>query len=89
MESLPYVKIVQIRSYFWSVFSCIGAEYGDIRKFTIYANRRIHSECRKLRARNNSLFGHFSRTNICFCVLFDYRSQELSLPVEGRLGTML
>ena len=26
------VKSVQIRSYFWSVFSCIRIEYGDLRK---------------------------------------------------------
>ena len=25
------VKSVQIRSFFWSVFSCIRAEYGDLR----------------------------------------------------------
>ena len=37
-----YVKSVQIRSYFLSVFSCIRAEY------------------RKIRTRNNSVFGHFS-----------------------------
>ena len=36
------VKNVQIRSYFWSVFSC------------------IQTECRKIRTRNNSVFGHFS-----------------------------
>ena len=37
------VKSVQIRSYFWSIFSCIRTEY------------------RKIRTRNNSAFGHFSR----------------------------
>ena len=26
-----YAKSVQIRSYFWSVFSCIRTEYGEIR----------------------------------------------------------
>ena len=25
------VKSVQIRTYFWSVFSCIRAEYGDLQ----------------------------------------------------------
>ena len=38
------LKSVQIRSYFWSVFSCIRTEY------------------RKIRNRNNSVFGHFSRS---------------------------
>ena len=36
------MKSVQIRSYFWSLFSCI----------------RI--ECRKIRTRDNSVFGHIS-----------------------------
>ena len=45
------VKSVQIRSYFWSVFSCIRTEYGDLR-----------SKYRKIRTRNNSVFGHFSRS---------------------------
>ena len=39
------VKSVQIRSYFWSVFSCIRIEY------------------RKVRTRNNSVFGQFSRSD--------------------------
>ena len=46
------VKSVQIRSYFWLVFSCIRIEYVDL----------LRSEYRKIRTRNNSVFGHFSRT---------------------------
>ena len=42
------VKGVQIRSYFWSVFSRIRTEYGEILG--------------KIRSRNNSVFGHFSRS---------------------------
>ena len=30
-NNLHCVKSVQIRSYFWSVFSCIRTEYGDLR----------------------------------------------------------
>ena len=37
-----YVKSVQIRSYFWAVFSCIRTEYGDLRS--------------RIRTRNNSVF---------------------------------
>ena len=44
------LKSVQIRSYFWSVFSCIRTEYGDLRR----------SEYKKIRTRNNTVFGHFS-----------------------------
>ena len=50
------VKSVQIRSYFWSVFSGIRIEYRDL------VNLRIQSEYRKIRTRNNSVFGHFSRS---------------------------
>ena len=30
------VKSVQIRSFFWSVFSCIRTEYGDLRNTEKY-----------------------------------------------------
>ena len=50
------VKSVQIRIYFWSVFSCIWTEYGEIWSL------RIQSEYRKTRTRNNSVFGNFSRS---------------------------
>ena len=43
------VKSDQIRSYFWSVFSCIRTKY-----------LRLQSEYRKIWTRNNSAFGHFS-----------------------------
>ena len=43
------VESVQKRSYFWSVFS-----YG--------VNLCIQYEFRKIRTRNNSVFGHFSRS---------------------------
>ena len=54
----PYqhsVESVQLRSYFWSVFSCIR------RNTEIYSvNLRIQSEYRKIRTRENPAFGHFS-----------------------------
>ena len=49
------VKSVQMRSFFWSVFSCIRTEYGNIR---------VQFKYRKIRTRNNSVFGHFSRSGI-------------------------
>ena len=50
------VKSAQIRSYFWSVFSCIRST------IEIYGvNIHIQSEYRKIRTRNNYVFGHFSR----------------------------
>ena len=45
---------VQIRSFLWSLFSCISTEYGDLRS--------IQSEYKKMRSRKNSLFGHFLRS---------------------------
>ena len=45
------MKSVQIRSFFWSVFSCIRTEYGDIRS--------SQYEYRKIRIRKNSVFGHY------------------------------
>ena len=45
------VKSVQIRSYFWSAFPVFGL---------YFVNLRIESEYRKIRTRNNFVFGHFS-----------------------------
>ena len=42
------VKSVQIRSFFWAVFSCIRTEY------------------RKIQTTKNSIFGHFSRSEIIY-----------------------
>ena len=59
LNKIHYVKSVQMRSIFWSVFSCIPI-------FLIYGvNLRIQSEYRKIRARKYSVFGHFSRSE-CF-----------------------
>ena len=38
-DSLHCVKSVQIRSFFWSVFSCIRTEYGDFRIKSLYSVR--------------------------------------------------
>ena len=45
MKKIYCVKSVEMRSYFWSEFSC------------------IQSECREIWTRNNSVFGHFSRSD--------------------------
>ena len=47
------VKRVQIRSFFWSVFSLIWTEYGDLWSTEI-------SEYGKIWSRKNSVFGQFS-----------------------------
>ena len=68
------VKSVQIRSYFWSVFSCIQSEY------------------RKIQTRNNSLFGHFSRSDYidhiitdCYCIYIWIYDQIINLKF-GSIG---
>ena len=43
---IHWMKSIQIRSFFWSVFS------------------RIQSEYRKIRTRKNSVFGHFSHSDL-------------------------
>ena len=50
-----HVKIAQIRSFFWSVFSRTWAEYE-------YVNLRIQPEHVKIRTTKNSVLGHFSRS---------------------------
>ena len=62
------MKSVQIRSYLWSVFSCIWTEYGELLR-----KSRIQSEYKKIRTRMNFVFGHFSR-----CVNLSVVSYNLS-----------
>ena len=70
------MKVVQIRSYFWFVFSFIRTEYGDLRSVfscirTEYSvNFHIQSEYRKIRTRNNSVFKHFSRSGYLTAVYY-------------------
>ena len=49
------MKSVQIRSYFWSVFSCTSTEYGDLGSKSPYS---VHMQ--ENTDRNNSVFAHFS-----------------------------
>ena len=54
------VKNVQIRSFFWSIFSRIRTEYGETRSISPYSVRM-----RQKRTRKNSAFGHFPRSGNC------------------------
>ena len=49
------MKIVQTRSSFWSAFSCIWTEYGDLRSKSPYSVGIQENTDQK-----NSVFGHFS-----------------------------
>ena len=48
------VKCVKIRSLFWSVFSCIQTEHGDLQN--------IQSDYKKIGTRKNSVSGKFSHS---------------------------
>ena len=72
------MKSVQIRSFFWSVFSRIRTEYGEIQSISRHsASFRIQSECGKIWTRKNSIFVHLSRSvllqkcQVCFNLGFD------------------
>ena len=58
------ISSVQIRSFFWSVFSRIRNEYGEILRISPYSVRiRVNTEQKKLRIS----FGHFSsRGGFCY-----------------------
>ena len=61
------MKSVQIRRFFFSIFSCIRTEYEDllsvqIRSFFWSEFACIRNEYRKIRTRKNSVFEHFSRS---------------------------
>ena len=51
------VKSVQVRRFFWSVFSCIWTEYGDLLHKSPYPVRIQENADQK-----NSVFCHFSRS---------------------------
>ena len=51
------VKSAQIRSYFWSVFCSNRTKYGDLRNKSSYS-----VQIQEKRTRNNSVFGHLSRS---------------------------
>ena len=64
-KNLHSVKSVQIRSFFWSVFSRIQTEYEEI-----LVSLCIQSECGKIWTRKNSVLGHFSLSDCQIVVTF-------------------
>ena len=58
VASTHCVKSIQIWSFFWSIFSRIRTEYGEIRSISPYSVR-----IREIRTSKNSVFGHFSRSD--------------------------
>ena len=83
------VKIVQIRSFFWSVFSCIQSEYGDLlRKSPYLARIQEYMDQKKLRILDTfyAVFFHAtkgdSETLRCLqCAVFIFRRQKQRLEI--------
>ena len=57
-EKCPYSR------FFWSVFSCLRTEYGEMRSFSPYSVRIRENTDQK-----NSEYGHFSRS-VSFSIIF-------------------
>ena len=76
------MKSVQIRSFFWSVFSRIRTEYGEIRENTDQKKPRIWTlftqwyVCERLLLRVRSLIVSFRKVSTFYCVddCFTYTS---------------
>ena len=85
IEANHCMKSVQIRSFFWSVFSHIWTEYGEIWS--------IQSERGKIRTKKISVFCHFSRSvsdvksassiKVCWHLLKKHKN------ADGNLGLIL
>ena len=83
MVHLPAVKLSEIEQLETSVkdLGNFGGKLSDLSVFSPNAgksgknagvNLRIQSEYRKIRTRNNSVCGHFSRSIAFHCRLFQY-----------------
>ena len=69
------VKSVQMRSFFWSVFSRIRTEYG----YGVFL--RTQSECGKIRIRKNSVFRHFLRHSVLIVFKLLYECKQFLLKL--------
>ena len=69
------VKSVQMRSFFWSVFSRIRTEYG----YAVFL--RTQSECGKIRIRKNSVFRHFLRHSVLSVFKLLYECKQFLLKL--------
>ena len=78
------VRSVQIRSFFWSVFSRIQSGY--------FVSLHIQSKYGKIRTRKNSVFGHFSRSlhlQKCLWLLFAFFCLLIQLRIALHIGFLL
>ena len=75
-----YVKSVQIRNFFWSVFSRIWTEYGEIRRHFLRSVSRSKYLSTKLLQPSSMCFCSFS---FCF-VFFCRKLHKVQLTVDWR-----
>ena len=59
LENIVITKycVKSVRSFFWSLFSCIRSEHGDLLRKSLYSVRIQEDADQK-----NSAFGHFLRS---------------------------
>ena len=77
--SFPSAYIPAFRPYsefFWSVFSRIRTEYGEIRSKSPYSVRMRENTDQK-----NPEYGHFSRSASCYQSLLNFFTQCKLLPI--------
>ena len=82
MEKIRLVKTVQIRSFFWSVFSCILTEYQDLLRKSPYSVR-IQENTDQKKRRSWSLFTQWLER--AFPLLpFNYFLENYTLEIQRR-----
>ena len=81
---LHCVKSVKIRSFFWSVFSCIRTEYGDLRSKAPYSVRILD----KYGPKKTPYLDTFHAVNVIrkrrFKIGGNFRSKSICLKEDDR-----
>ena len=80
IQNIHCEKSVPIRSFFWSVFSHIWTEYGDLRSKYPHPVR-----IREIWTRKNSVFGNFSHSNILNAINGKDSSQQLKVVCDLKM----
>ena len=72
---MHYVKIVGYSEFFWSVFSCIRTEYGEILRISPYSLGMQENKDQKI-----SEYRHFWRSDIDWI----FRKWEISPKLDSQ-----
>ena len=68
------MKSVQIRNFFWSVFSCLYFPVFGLNTEIYSVHLRIQPKYRKKQTRKNSAFEHFSRSADILEIFIDFHT---------------